>query len=373
MSARPQREIEYRALRALDRLAGNGNGSESAAAIGAATADPFLACFRSWPRPARAAARRLAAHANAARGRDLLWLVGIGTQPSNSPGADPAAAEAWIGGLRPFFDGLMPRIVPVEVPLPAVPNAPELAAAPPSSPSQTRRRRSPQQASSRGPRSVVALHIETSRAPFVVRAGADRLETPWLDLSAATDAVTGDTAADDRALRSATRADLIRLLMPRLDLPAFELLEAQLTFYRNPHTTAYSRTTFRWSLDASLYVVPNAAGSHGPARVVLPLHGCRGAVEIGDSFRSEATEFSVTPDKASPAVRVTESAVLVDDLGRMFLYLCGETRQPTLAWQEPATLLLDLLPTGAERAATVLARLRPETPLEANQAGVWKL
>ncbi len=339
MSLRPQREIEYRALRAFDGLAAGRDGSEPA--------DPFLTVLPAWPRPSRVAARQLAAHANAARGRDLLWLIGVSPQLAASPGADPALAESWISGLRPFFDGLMPRILAVDVPLPAAATLPN-------------RRRRP-----RGPRLAVALHIETARAPFVFRASATRMETPWLDLP--------DAASNSRPLRSATRADLIRLLTPRLDLPAFELLEAQLTFYKNPHPTAYSRTTFRWSLDASLYVVPNATGSHGPARVVLPLHGCRGAVEIGDGFRSEAAEFNVTPDKASPSVRVTESAVLVDDLGRMFLYLCGDTRHPAPPFQEPATLLLDLLPTGAERAATVLARLRPETPLESNQAGVWKL
>ena len=211
----------------------------------------------------------------------------------------------------------------------------------------------------------MALHIETTRAPFVVRADATRLETPWVDLN-------GAMLSSAFRPRSADRADLIRLLTPRLDLPGFELLEAQLAFYKNPHVTPYSRTTFRWSLDAALYVVPNA-GQHATARVVLPLHGCRGAVEIGHAFRSEAAEFNVTPDKNSPAVRVTESAVLIDDLGRVFLYLCGSTQHPSPSWQEPATLLLDLLPSGAERAATVAASLRPEPPVEANQAGLWKL
>ncbi len=243
----------------------------------------------------------------------------------------------------------MPRITPVEVPLPKA-----SAAA-----------RQPDRGRQRHQRVVVALHIETTRAPFVFRAGARRLETPWLELNGAM-STPGDPP------RSADRADLLRLLTPRLDLPGFEVLEAQLAFYKNPHSSAYSRTTFRWSLDAALYVIPNS-GNRETSRVVLPLHGCRGALEIGGAFRSDAAEFNVTPDKASPAVRVTESAVLIDDLGRLFLYLCGATQHPHPPWQEPATLLLDLQPTGAERAVTVLARLRPETPTETNQAGLWKL
>ncbi|MBV9658926.1 MAG: hypothetical protein JO295_12520 [Verrucomicrobia bacterium] len=331
------RDIEYRALRLLERL---GHKQQDCSA---APEDVFSACFHRWPGPARVAARQLAAHANAARGRDLLWLIGIG-----SGGAKKSDCDAWLAGLRSWFDGLMPRVVPVEMTLPTTPST-----------SSKRKLRD------RSDRPLIALHIETDRAPFVIRAGsgnaAVRLETPWLDLTA--------TSSPLPPPRSATRTDLIKLLTPLLDLPRFELLEAQLAFYANPHVTAYARTTFRWSLDAALYAMPMGEN----ARVVLPLHRCRGGVEIGADFHNDATEFNVTPDKASPAVRVTESAVLIDGLGRLFLYLCGATQQPQIPWQEPATLALDLTPTGAERAATVLARLRPEKPTESNQAGLWRL
>jgi hypothetical protein len=351
MSSDPrQREIEYRALRVLERLA-----MPVEPAAGPSVDDPFVALFRVWPRPSRATARRLAAHANAARGRDLLWLVGVDETGAAFPGVEPGQSEEWIHALRPWFDGLLPRIVPLDIPLP-------------SSPTFAGARKPPRRAGKK-PRMIVALHVETTRAPFVFRADPTRLETPWLDLNGALGHPPGRNGVHPR---SATRSDLIRLLTPCLDLPGFELLEAQLAFYKNPHPTAYSRTTFRWSLDAALYVVPNS-DQHKTTRVVLPLHGCRGAVEIGVTFRSEATEFSVTPDKASPSVRVTESAVLIDDLGRMFLYLCGSTQHPHPPWQEPATLLLDLLPSGAERVATVTARLRPEPPVEPNQSGLWKL
>lgn len=339
------REIEYRALRVFERVAEGACGDgDDGATNRSEPGDPFIACFRAWPRPTCALARRLAAHANAARGRDVLWFIGVDPGAGKLPGvATPSRADDWISALQPWFDALMPRITPVEVPLPK---------------SSTTHRPA-------NGRVVVALHIETARAPFVFRAGAGRLETPWLDLN-------GTMPTQRHQPRSADRADLIRLLTPRLDLPSFELLEAQLTFYKNPHSSAYSRTTFRWSLDAALYVIPNS-GNRETSRVVLPLHGCRGAVEIGGAFRSEAAEFNVTPDKASPAVRVTESAVLIDDLGRLFLYLCGATQHPNPPWQEPATLLLDLQPTGAERTATVMAKLRPDTPVESNQAGLWKL
>jgi hypothetical protein len=41
--------------------------------------DPQVELKREWPDPMRAA-RRLAAHANAARGEPILWLVGVDEQ-----------------------------------------------------------------------------------------------------------------------------------------------------------------------------------------------------------------------------------------------------------------------------------------------------
>lgn len=281
--------------------------------------------FRSWPKTTPSIARRLAACANSARGRDVLWLVGFDPARPGAPGADPLPADAWIARISEHFDGIAPRISAVHVPVSDQPK-----------------------------RVVVALQVETGRAPFVVRGPGRALETPWFD---------------GGAVRSARRLELVQMLSPLQELPAFEILEADLSVYKNPHVSAAARATFRWTLDAAVYVMPQA-----DSRVVVPLHRCRGTVLIsGSAFRNEATDVSLTADKNSPAIRITESAALIEGLGRFFIYCCGATREPDLLWQNPAELIFDCIPAGANRAAAAVAALRPEPPLEANQTGRWKL
>lgn len=343
------REVEHRTLRWLEQRT-------TGAAGGSRPRDREWTCaFRTWPAPGAATARRLAAQANAARGRELLWIIGTDPRTGKTPGADVRRVEPWWAALRPCFEGLTPQVDAWEVPVGDGNN---------------------------GAHPVVALRIETGRAPFLVRRGTTGgLEVPWADLVS-----EGD--ANPATPRSATRADLIKLLSPLTDLPRFELLEAELNFYKNPHAASgrlagAAGATFRWSLDACVYVLPGGGGrvgEEGPGRVVIPRHRCRGAVELagvagagaGD-LHADATDLSLTPDKGSSAVRVTESAVLVEGLGRFFIYLCGSTRHPAPGWGEPATLRLDFQPAGAERVATAIASLHPEPTLESNQAGRWKL
>jgi hypothetical protein len=325
------RDLEYHTLNRVEAV-------QSGVSL-PGSSDVHFAASRSWPGPPRIAARRLAAHANAARGRDLLWIVGLDSAKTGDAaltGADLSRFQAWLAGVSEFFDGMAPRIGGFRVPVGGNGKKKGL--------------------------SVVALHIETGRAPFVIRSKpgsngkAPALETPWLD-------------ADTGQVRSAGRMELVKLLSPLHDLPQFEILEAELSFYRNPHVSIASKATFRWSVDAAVYVMPRAE-----ARSVIPLHRCRGGIAIAHSpFRSDGADFSVTADQGSPGVRVTESAVLIDGLGRFFIYCCGSTLDPQPPWQHPASLLIDLTPAGSERAATATAELRPEPPIETNQAGRWKL
>ena len=186
--------------------------------------------------------------------------------------------------------------------------------------------------------------------------GQPSFDVPWFDTS-------------DGAVRSAGRQELVKLLAPLQDLPTFTVLEAELTFYHNPHAAPGGKLLYRWTLDGSLYAAPA-----GDARVVVPLHRCHfGIASAGDRFVSEGTDLSLTADKTSTGVRVTESAALIEGLGRMFVYGCGSTGQREIAWQEPMSVRIDLTPAGHDRAAIALADLRPEPVRESSQAGRWKL
>ena len=324
-------QLEFQALTLLDAL---NAGQESAGA------KPDHSHFASWPGPPRRAARLLAAQANAARGRNVLWLVGVKTDDSGRhstgrlrvTGAQLPQFDAWLQNLLPFFDGLAPKVRAFVIPYGAHGSVPA--------------------------QSVIALQIETSRAPFVIRttAAGTTLDVPWWDPA------TGQT-------RSAGRTELVKLLVPLQDLPQFEVLEAELTFYKNPHPSGAQKTLHRWTLDGSLYVIPQPE-----TRAVIPLHRCSGSLRIpGSAFAAAAQDLSLTADKLSPAVRVTESAVLVEGLGRLFIYCCGSTTAAEIPWQSPMTATFDLIPAGAERAAVATASLHSEPATESNQAGRWKL
>ena len=324
-------QLEFQALALLDAL-NTGQGLTGA--------NGDHAHFGSWPGPPRQAARLLAAQANAARGRDVLWLIGVkavgrdrrSTGAVRVTGAPLAEFDAWLHKLLPFFDGLAPKVRAFVIPFGANGSVPA--------------------------RQVIALQIETVRAPFVIRTSTagNTLDVPWRD------PVTGQT-------RSAGRQELVKLLVPLQDLPQFEVLEAELTFYKNPHGSGSQKTLHRWTLDGSLYVIPQPE-----TRAVIPLHRCSGSLHVpATPFSAAAQDLSLTADKLSPSVRVTDSAVLVEGLGRLFIYCCGSTTAPEIPWQLPLTVTFDLIPAGAERAAVATAALRPEPTTESNQAGRWKL
>jgi hypothetical protein len=136
---------------------------------------------RQWPTDHSRAARRLAGHANAARGEHVLWVIGIDEQ-AGVVGADYQEASDWLSRLMSNFNQLSPRVYHLNVP---------------TNSGQT----------------VVALVFETTRAPFIVRnphfgSRSDdpiSLEVPW---------------RQGTEIRSATRADLLLLLSDASSLSA---------------------------------------------------------------------------------------------------------------------------------------------------------
>lgn len=125
----------------------------------------------SWPEP-RKAADRLAAHANAARGTAILWLIGVNEKNRKLTNVDPVELANWSKSVEAFFDGFPPRLlIDANVRI--------------------------------GSDTVVALYFETEQgAPFVVeytRGSYPQFVVPW---------------REGTALRAATRADLLRVLVP---------------------------------------------------------------------------------------------------------------------------------------------------------------
>jgi len=125
----------------------------------------------SWPEP-RKAADRLAAHANAARGTSILWLIGVDEKICKLVNVDPVELANWLKSVESFFDGFAPRL-PIDVNLRVDGNT------------------------------VVALYFETQQgAPFVVKStkgSYPEFIVPW---------------REGTALRAARREDLLKILVP---------------------------------------------------------------------------------------------------------------------------------------------------------------
>jgi hypothetical protein len=196
-------QIEAKVHHLIDRVAAGCKAEDSSVELKA-----------EWP-PADRAARRIAAHANASRGDPILWVIGLDEDRGVIPFSPLDVAEWW-GRVSSKFDGLAPGLVDLVVPSP------------------------------NGP--VVALYFTTERLPFVVKNGTDvtptegkaTLEVPW---------------RDGTRTRSATRAEVLRMLVPQVVVPKVEVISAMLTFHERVHRRL-SKPGFEWEFTARLYVEP---------------------------------------------------------------------------------------------------------------------
>lgn len=93
-----------------------------------------------WIADPNKTARRIAGHANAARGVSILWLIGV-DETNGVVGADPTELANWFPAVEAEFDGIAPELTDLNVP-------------------------------TDNGKSVVALFFETDRAPFLVKNSA---------------------------------------------------------------------------------------------------------------------------------------------------------------------------------------------------------
>ncbi len=191
-----------------------------------------------WIDPQKAA-RQIAAHANAAGGDPILWVIGV-DQQRGIVGVNHAELANWFAAVKAQFDGLAPQLTDLNVPTKSG--------------------------------TVVALLFETDRSPFVVKnpafgqqgGGSVQYEVPW---------------RENTSTRSATRSELIRLLTPLQKLPDFEILDASLSVDEVPYETDPGEELL-WSLRLELYAVPKME-----TQVVIPFHRCRGSLEVQGSLK----------------------------------------------------------------------------------------
>jgi len=226
--------------------------------------------------PAKKAARRLAGHANAAHGATLLWLIGLDEKARKVVPVDAEELARWWPSVQAEFEA-----------------APSLTTRMIETPDGT----------------VHALAFETELVPFLVRS-ADRgvvgavveREVPW---------------REGNATRSATRADLLRLLMPTLSLPDVEVLFAAVGAAPATERFGRSESLLRWGVELEVYVVPINSD------VVFPTHRAEMRLAFprtGETIVARGLSFSrewITPGypRATESVRCSPSEAVITGPG----------------------------------------------------------
>jgi len=276
-------------------------------------------------------ARRIAGHANAARGEPVLWLIGVDEKGACAPGASPRDAADWWPQVKACFDRVFPQMTDVGVP--------------------------------HGGGTVVALLFETDRAPFVVKnpdGGKIGFEVPW---------------REGTSVRSARREDLMRILVPAATVPDAEVLRAELRHH--DHSISASQLLHDAAIDVRLYVHPRSGRC-----IFVPFHRCCGYVVLGGRrFDFEEVQLAPTTDYATNVGSLTIAAGLtelrIEGPG-------GVTVTGTLgakgrsAIDSGAVVLGDLLEVGFDLAVLdndlpwlVRAQMKPVRPVRGGLLGAW--
>ena len=180
---------------------------------------------REWPDDPNKAARRLGGQCNAARGADVLWIVGLDEREGAVVGAEHNDLAGWLPAVqREFVEIARSLLLDLNVP--------------------------------RHGKSVSALLFSSSRSPYVVRnvvagkagGGPIESEVPW---------------REGTRVRTARREDLLRILVPAVHTPTVELVRATCRFQTCSHEASVGRSNIDRStlwVELMLYFSPRSEG-----------------------------------------------------------------------------------------------------------------
>ncbi|RZS37846.1 hypothetical protein EV193_105406 [Herbihabitans rhizosphaerae] len=287
--------------------------------------DSFVELKRQFPDDKRKAARQIAAICNAARGEDVLWIVGIDESTGQIHTPESTDIQDWWPGVAKYFEDVRPDMTHLVV--------------------------------SVDEGAVVGLLLETDRAPYVVRTdgrGQAQLEVPWRD---------GSTT------RSIRRRELMRLLAPTAEIPEIEFLSAGATAEYYIDSDPVIRLTFH----AKVFVDLSNA-------VTFPRHRQRAIIQsaTGEPFvlNIDFAPFPQTRD--IPAVHIETPTTV--NFYAMTTY--SGTPEETIGWaedlgrSEELRLDMEISISGAERTVPWTARLDSRTGEEEKPAAMdrsWRI
>jgi hypothetical protein len=304
-------EIEAWALSVIERIE-----------TGQRIEDSRIELKAAWIDPVRAA-RRLAGQANAARGSDILWLIGV-DERKGVVGANYEELANWYAEVRAQFDGLAPRLIDLNVPV--------------------------------RDKTVAALLFEVDRVPFVIRnpafgspeGGPVEREVPW---------------REGTSVRTARRDDLLRLLSPLTKLPSFEVLDGTL---EAKEWKDGNGILVDWELLLTLYV-----GATTTDVVVIPFHQCTVGLELPGYLGWRPLEdISLGPPTQSFTIQATPSELLIYGPGKV--HLTASLRLPKIEnLAADAKIAASLLPQGVDMSIAIDVSLVRCVPRPARNVSRW--
>jgi hypothetical protein len=193
-----------------------------------------------WP-DASKTVRRLAGHANAARGENILWLIGA-DETKGVVGANHHELSNWLSQVKAGFESEVPALQDLNITF--------------------------------KDKTVAALVFDTSRFPYVIKnpsfgtkGGEFELEVPW---------------REGTAVRSAKRSDLVLMLSPLAKMPKVEILGGAIRFVTVQPGNSGSYLGFT----LNLYMV--ALDNSG---ITFPFHKCEAVIMAAG--RAVANAFCV--------------------------------------------------------------------------------
>lgn len=291
-------QIQEKVLKIVDQVRG-----------GRPVEDATVELKAKWPTDFSKASRRLAGHANAARGEEILWIIGIDEKNRAIPGANEVELANWIPQIGSRFDDVAPTL------------SKDLLV------------------SLETGESVVALLFETDQAPYVIKHHKDpsSLEVPW---------------REGTRVRSAKRADLISLLLPKINLPQFERVSARAEVQQN------RKNCIDLILDLYNTTQPEEW-------IVIPFHKCSASLRIlGEERPIDFDDLKITSQ--SDFIEKSVNELKIGGPGAIRVYLHTHAELDKNAREQPV-MTLRLLPVGADSPVIVEEKLDLVFPNDSNE------
>lgn len=205
-----------------------------------------------WPEPNFDTARKLAAHANTARGEPFIWIIGVKEKTGEILGADLTEFSQWFAQVKSYFDEAAPEPRMFTVSLEGS--------------------------------SFVAIYFEND-PPYVVvlpelpdKKGQVKREVPYRVGTAA---------------YSITRSQLFRLLIPLSRVPSIEIIKAEVTLRSKTQDRHY------WFINCTVFVTPQSSqvvtlAQHLTTLTVMGLN----AAKWTSSHQTKMVSGHIEPSKA---------------------------------------------------------------------------